>query len=251
MSVTCLQFCFPGLPAVRCAFQTRVGGASCGAYGGGNISFQVKDTPEHVLANRQSLAALLRPQGLHAWAELEQIHGDGLLVEPEAVAAQTESYAQGDGMATSRPGLGLLIKTADCQPVLLAHTSGRYVAALHVGWRGNKCNFPGSGVARFCEHYGLEPRDILAVRGPSLGPESAEFVNFDREWGADWLPWFAAQKRTMDLWSLTRWQLEKAGLLPRHIYGLDICTATNDTMFFSYRRHKLSGRQASLVWIAD
>ena len=250
MSVSYIPFVFPGVPQVRCAFQTRAGGVSLGEFGGGNIAFTVQDNPEHVIANRRSLLEGLRPQGMTAWAELMQVHGDGFVFEPEAVACETPVTAEGDGMATARPGLGLLIKTADCQPILIAHKSGAYIAAMHAGWRGNRCDFPITGVARFCERYGLEPRDLLAVRGPSLGPGKAEFVNFDKEWGDPYLPWFDASSKTMDLWGLTRHQLERAGLLPRNIYGLDICTASNNDQFFSYRCARRSGRQASLVWIA-
>lgn len=249
MSVSYIPFVFPGVPQVRCAFQTRAGGVSLGAFGGGNISFNVHDDPAHVAANRRSLLESLRPQGMTAWAELMQVHGDGFVFEPEAVPCETSVTAEGDGMATARPGLALLIKTADCQPILIAHKSGAYIAAMHAGWRGNRCDFPITGVARFCERYGLEPHDLLAVRGPSLGPGKAEFVNFDREWGEPYRPWFDADGKTMDLWGLTRSQLERAGLLPRNIYGLDLCTAGNNGQFFSYRCARSSGRQASLVWI--
>ena len=250
MSVSYIPFAFPGVSNVRCAFHTRPGGVSHGEFGGGNISFSVDDNPAHVTANRQSLLDSLRPQGMQAWAELQQVHGDGLVFEPEAVSCDAAVTAEGDGMATSRPGLGLLIKTADCQPILLAHKSGRYIAAMHAGWRGNRCDFPVTGVARFCERYGLEPRDLLAVRGPSLGPDRSEFINFDREWGPEYLPWFDADSKTMDLWSLTRHQLERAGLLSRRIFGLDLCTAANNDQFFSYRCAHRSGRQASIIWIA-
>ena len=55
----------------------------------------------------------------------------------------------------------------------------------------------------------------------------------------------------MDLWGLTRWQLEQAGLLPRNIYGIDLCTASCNRQFFSYRCVKTSGRQASVIWRLD
>lgn len=89
----------------------------------------------------------------------------------------------------------------------------------------------------------------MAVRGPSLGPEKAEFVNFEQEWSAEFRPWFDPSSRTMDLWGLTRAQLLKAGLSARHIYSLDCCTFSLPEQFFSYRREKKSGRQASLIWM--
>ena len=88
----------------------------------------------------------------------------------------------------------------------------------------------------------------MAVRGPSLGPARAEFIHFDTEWGADFRPWFQPESRTMDLWGLTRHQLMEAGLLSRHIFGVDICTASNPRLCFSHRHHPASGRQASLIW---
>lgn len=246
MAITYIPFVFPGLDHVRCAFQTRVGGHSAGAYGGGNLSFVTADTREDVIANRQDLHQDL---GLHDIAELSQVHGDGLHFEPEAVGIEQAPVLEGDGFATSRKGLALMIKTADCQPVLLAHRSAGCVAALHVGWRGNRINFIASAVRRFCDHYAVDACDMMAVRGPSLGPTKAEFVNYQSEWGDGFTPWYHSESRTMDLWALTRFQLEKAGLVPAHIYGIDLCTYTMHEHFFSYRYEKNSGRQGSLIWI--
>ena len=248
MPVSFIPFVFPGVAHVRCAFQIRRQDAGDGPYAGGNISLATADDRQSVIGNRRELRAAL---GLARMAELNQVHGDAMIFEPEAVEPDAVPRSDADGMATAQAGLGLVIKTADCQPILLAHKSGRFVAALHAGWRGNRCDFPGSGVRRFCEHYGVEPCELLAVRGPSLGPARAEFVNFESEWGDGFRPWFDAQSRTMDLWGLTRWQLEQAGLLPRNIYGIDLCTASCGRRFFSYRCEKASGRQASVIWRLD
>ena len=246
---------------VCCAFQGRAP-VSSGASGlppvpwaGGNISFNAGDDPAATEAARAALLSCLRPRGLDTWAEVRQVHGDALAEEPFAPEASAlpayrmEDSPEADGMCTSAPGKGLLIKTADCQPVLLAHRSGRHIAALHVGWRGNRCDFPASGVARFCAAYGLDPADIFAVRGPSLGPSRAEFINFEREWGDSFRPWFDAASRCMDLWSLTASQLVAAGVPRRQIFGLDICTSLNAEHYFSHRHDARSGRQASLIWI--
>jgi YfiH family protein len=250
--ISYISFAFPGLASVRCAFQTRRGGASAGAYGGGNIAFNTGDDPACVTENR---ASLRRALGLDPVAELEQVHGDEIIFEPDPtpweIGPRAGRVARGDGLATSRRGLALLIRTADCQPLLLAHRSGNYIAALHVGWRGNRRFFPVSGVRRFCRRYGLDPGDVLAVRGPSLSSPRAEFVNFDSEWGPSFRRWFDPASGTMDLWGLTRSQLLEAGLAERHVYGIDLCTADNDDLFFSYRREKTCGRQASLIWIGN
>jgi copper oxidase (laccase) domain-containing protein len=54
----------------------------------------------------------------------------------------------------------------------------------------------------------------------------------------------------MDLWSLTRDQLTAAGVPAAHIFSIDICTASSP-QFFSYRRDKVTGRQAGIIWIEE
>lgn len=168
MPVSFIPFVFPGVDNVRCAFQTRWQEAGDGPYAGGNISLATADDRQSVIGNRRELRAAL---GLRRMAELNQVHGDAMIFEPDAVEPDAVPRCDADGMATAQAGLGLVIKTADCQPILLAHKSGRFVAGIHAGWRGNRCDFPGSGVRRFCEHYGVEPRTARSSRSePGPGP---------------------------------------------------------------------------------
>jgi len=239
---TVIPFAFPGVQNVRVAFTTALGGADRG-----NISYSVPGDPAAVYANRISLQERL---GFAGWCSLKQIHGDRMVFDPQPVAPQDSPATEADGSATSIPGRALAVTTADCQPILLAHESGRFVAGLHVGWRGNVLEFPQKGVAAFCAHYGLKPREVLAVRGPSLGPADSQFTNFDTEFGERFREFFDPGNRTVNLWRLATAQLCSAGLLPERIFGLDLCTYSL-TAFHSYRRDKaMSGRQASLIWIA-
>jgi len=240
-----IPFHFPGLAGISCAFTTRRGGASLPPFDGANLSFDVGDDPARVAENRRALAAQL---GFDAWSELKQVHGDTLIIEPAPTPLNAAATIEADAQATSAHGQALCIKTADCQPVLLAHQSARFVAALHVGWRGNVMNLPGKAVARLCEHYGCAPRELFAVRGPSLGPACAQFTNFAQEFGEEFLPYFNRKAETMDLWSLTRAQLAGAGLAPERILSLDLCTLSNPADFFSYRAARTTGRMVALIW---
>ena len=241
-----LDFCFPGLNGVRCVFTTREGGFSTGPWASANLSLEVGDDAGAVTANR---AALRDALGVRVWQELRQVHGTRMhmnLEEDLLGGAELE----GDGLATDRPGHALVVKTADCQALLMADAAGRHVAALHCGWRGNAVNFPAKGVRAFCERYGVSPAEVLVVRGPSLGPEKSEFVNFEAEWEPQFRTRFDEATRCMDLWALTRDQLQGAGVPAANIFSLDICTASSPR-FFSYRRDKVTGRQAGIIWIED
>lgn len=223
-------FQFPELTNVACVFTDR------------SISLQ-SDAPRET---RETLLAKYAPLGLDELAEARQVHGTGILLDPAPTPPGTSPQTEADGLMTSTPGLGLLIRTADCQPVLLASRNGAAIMALHVGWKGNRMNFIGRAVPTFCAKYVLTPQDILAVRGPSLG--HAEFVNFNDEWGEDFAPWHDPHTRAMNLWQLTAFQLRSAGIPANQIYGIDICTMANADDFFSHRARKDKGRQAGIIW---
>lgn len=242
-----IPFAFPGLPGVGCAFTTGSLVPGGGADPAASLAFTGAPNPDLVSANRQALKESL---GFRHWHSLRQVHGVHLIFEPEFDTLDRPSVEAGDGLAESRPGRALAIKTADCQPVLLAHESGTVVAALHVGWRGNVADFVGRSVRTLCVRYGLAPEEFLAVRGPSLGPGAAEFVHFETEFGEAFRPYFDHRTRRLDLWRLTRDQLAAAGLRPWRIFSLDLCTH-DLPQFFSYRRDKSPGRQASLIWIKE
>ena len=237
MAVTAFPFAFPGVPNVRCLFTTRYSG---------NLSLHAvpPGSAEHA-AITGARRALLAANTVSSWTELQQVHGDALVLEPDASSPDALPTLEADGQASTRPGHALCIKTADCQALLLAHPKG-CIAALHVGWRGNTLHFPRTAVERFCAAYGLLPEELRAVRGPSLG--HAEFVNFSREWPAEFAPWYDSPSKTVDLWGLTRQQLQDAGVRPEYIYGLDYCTQSMPDLFFSHRNRD-AGRQAALIWV--
>jgi len=250
-AIAFFPFEFVGIPNVACAFTSRRGGVSRPPHDSANLSFEVGDDENAVAQNRQLLADRL---GLTGWCELIQKHGDVIHADPAPIELDEEPELEGDGLTTATPGVGLVIKTADCQPVLLAHRSGKYIAALHVGWRGNKVKLPITGVKRFCEIYDIKAEDVFAVRGPSLSPKVSEFVNFDADFGPGFQRYLNQKTMTMDLWSLTRDQLKRAGLPEEQIFGMDLCTMDKDETFFSYRRFvatkaKGTGRQAGIIWI--
>lgn len=238
-SLGVIPFVFPGVPRVGCLFSTIIKGNMA-------LSPSMEDEEKaKVIENRKSMQDM---GSLTGWVELNQMHGDHVVLNPEPTPLDEPSSLEGDGACTEHSRLGLVIKTADCQPILMTNLAGSAVAALHVGWRGNALDFPATGLQRFCEAYGLLPADVLAVRGPSLGPSAAEFTNFTEEWPPEFLPWFYPESRTMDLWALTRHQLVHAGMRPEHIFSLDFCTHSLPELFFSYRRGH-AGRQVSMVWL--
>ncbi len=240
--ISCIPFQFPGLEGVQCLFTTRIARSSSGKALTGNLA---RTLPGREYEAEDNIAALQEEHGIGAWREMRQVHGTDIAFLEDLPRSSMPPRA--DALATGLPGQALVIKVADCQPVLLAHASGGAIAALHVDWRANRKNAPGLWTRAFCERYGLDPRRVYAVRGPSLSPQKSEFIHFEREWGESFRDYFHADRRTVNLWRLTRDQLTGAGVPEENIFGLDLCTHTLSELFFSHRRSGDLERQAGLI----
>lgn len=101
---------------------------------------------------------------------LTQIHSDQVL----KAQADTHSDTIGDGLwSTGNSNELLLVRTADCLPVLIFDTQSNFMAAIHAGWRGLAQNIVTKCIQA---HYPL-PKNRASLRlviGPHIGMDSFE-----------------------------------------------------------------------------
>ena len=229
---------------------TRRGGRSTGPYddgdggGGLNLGVHVGDDPETVRGNRALLRAVLPSEP--AW--LTQVHGVRVVD-----AAQAAGSPEADASIATQPGVVCVIQTADCLPVLFSDAAGRAVGAAHAGWRGLAGGVLQGTIAAMRD---AGATDIQAWMGPAIGPQCFEVGQdvFDAFAGKD--PAMAAAfqpvagrpgKYLADIYALARRTLHLAGV--QRISGGGRCTVTEQKQFYSYRRDKVTGRMASLIWL--
>jgi polyphenol oxidase len=175
-----------------------------------------------------------------------QVHGGRAAIITSPEQARLADIPEVDILVTTVPGLGLLIKQADCQAVMFYDPVNRVVANVHCGWRGQVLNILGETVQLLQSSFGTRPTDLYAAVGPSLGPCCAEFKNFRREFPpALWT--YQVRPTYFDLWSLSRDQLAAAGLKPEHIEITGLCTRCGGNDFYSFRRDKVTGRQGAII----
>lgn len=219
----------------------RDGGESRKPFDSLNVSFGVGDDPRLVRRNRERIKKALQ---LPCLVSCRQVHQDRVFVVDRTPRDDFEADGF-DALITDQRGVGLMIQQADCQAVLLADPAQRAVGICHAGWRGSVANIIGRTITSLERHFGIAPADLLAAVSPSLGPCCAEFVHYREELPqAFWT--FQATTDHFDFWSISKRQLQDAGVRPENISIAGVCTVC-DPDYFSYRREKQTGRFASVL----
>lgn len=235
---------------IRHAVLTRKGGVSCRPFDSLNFSTEVGDSLTNVSANFDYLKNY---SGTPYIIGLKQQHGDEVVVINAAnreALNQTAPETEGDALITDLPGTILMVKVADCQPVLLADPVRRVVAAVHSGWCGSVFNIIGKTIQTMETQFGCQPTNIQAGIGPSLGPCCAEFVNYREELPPTFWPYKSGNDH-FNFWRISAMQMKNAGIPESNIEISGLCTACNPDLFFSYRRDKCTGRFGACIKILE
>jgi len=243
-----MSFFAPDWPApnkVQALQSTRQGGVSRAAWASLNFAFHVGDDRLSVGSNRQRLQTHLPTEV--QW--LQQVHGSRIVELPDT---STES-PKADASFTSQRNVVCAVQTADCLPLLICDRAATVVAAVHAGWRGLSAGVIESTLARLA----IPANELLVWLGPAIGQQAFEvgedvytaFVDADSETGAAFVRHqHKAEKWLCDVYALARRKLECFGVT--FIYGGGECTFSDIRRYYSFRRDGVTGRMASLIWLA-
>lgn len=221
---------------------TRVGGVSSAPYESLNLGDHVQDDPASVAKNRAVLSENLPAEPI--W--LTQIHSTRVVE-----AATYNIGAEADASYTDQPNVVSCVMTADCLPVLFCDAAGTQVAAAHAGWRGLLDGILEATLGTF-----PNPNSVMVWFGAAIGPEVFEvgeevrdaFVAAHEPSGQYFKPKDNG-KFLADIYGLARFRLELAGVKSESIYGGDLCTVSDESQFFSFRRDGQTGRMATCIWL--
>lgn len=181
-----------------------------------------------------------------AWPVLmHQVHGADVALVDRPVAWEASPTA--DALITSRPGLALLARAADCVPVLLADPATGWIAAAHCGRPGLAAGVVPAAVRQLREH-GADPS--VAWIGPHVCGACYEVPADLRDEVSALVP--EARSTTswgtpaLDLGAGVRAQLTAAGV--DDVRVADACTREDPT-WPSYRRDGAAAtRFAGVIW---
>ncbi len=177
------------------------------------------------------------------------MHGDTVVVvDAPMVARAGHDIERADALVTTLPGVGLVIRTADCLPVALADSAARVVGVAHAGRRGLDVGvltrtveaaralgagslraWIGPGICSRCYEVGADLAEEFSARHPPARATTA--------WGTP----------SLDLLAVAIDQLAGEGVGAEVIPG---CTREDPHLFSHRRDGAAAGRQALIAWLA-
>ena len=188
---------------------------------------------------------------------LRQVHGHRVAI---AETGRTERWhaPEADAVVSRDRSSALVVRVADCAPILIADRKTGGVAAVHAGWRSTMQRIVAAALESMRAQFGSDPVDLVAAMGPSLGAccgemgeevvdafRAAGHVNRDLE---RWFQRAPGRKPHFDLWLANRDQLTEAGVPAAQIFSADLCTRTHSGRFHSYRAAgPNAGRMAAVI----
>jgi len=228
------------LGPVDLAFTDRFGGVSAVPYAELNLALESGDSADALAENHRLVLADFAPTDTRA--DLHQVHGATVVL---AGSGGFPEPPDADGVVACESGVTLVVRAADCVPVLLADPGAGIIGAAHSGRPGLVAGVVPATVARMRE---LGAREVTAWIGPHVCGACYEVPEaMQRDVGAvapaaiSTTSWGTP---SLDIGAGVRAQLEEAGVT---VQDLARCTRESADLY-SYRRDGASaGRLAGLI----
>jgi hypothetical protein len=230
------------LDGVQHGIFTRHGGTSPAPWAALNLGGTVGDDVAVVHRNHELIYAVLDVDGTRACTTW-QVHGADVVIAHGPVQGR-KWLARADGVISNKQDIPLVMRYADCVPLLFHDPQKKAIGLAHAGWRGTVQGMASNMVKAMQQAYGSQPQDIQVVIGPSISLEKFQvgqevvdalqkhlgtvdgFMQIDPGDGTAYV----------DLWEANRRDLQNAGVENIEIAG--ICTYQNTQDFYSHRAEK-------------
>jgi hypothetical protein len=225
-------------PQLFHAILTRHGGYSDGPWQSLNLGGSVGDHPDRVRKNRHLVFNAFKraPDSLvDAW----QVHGVGVMIAIEP-RPEAQPPKQADIILTNHLGLTVLMRFADCVPILLYDPIRQVVGLVHAGWKGTVKKAVKTAVEAMEKEFGSNPGELFAGIGPSIGPDHYQIGNdvaaeVHQSFGESAAQVLLSRNGSLhfDLWAANEILLRQSGV--RQIENSQLCTVCSKSDFFSHR----------------
>jgi hypothetical protein len=228
------------------AIFSRHGGLSPSPWKSLNFGASVGDDINRVRQNKETALAVLGIKTDSVY-DVHQVHSDEI-VHTSQPLPQNAEHIKADAIITNTPGVTLMMRFADCVPILLFDPIHLAIGIVHAGWIGTINHIIGKTIVKMRETFGSIPSTIYAGIGPSIGPDhysvGAEVIEkVISSFGsiAEQIIIHNQGKTYFDLWKANQTILIEAGV--SRIEIANVCTQCNLDDWYSHRGEQgMTGR---------
>ena len=240
---------FQNYPIVHGIFS-RQGGVSPQPWSSLNLGGTVGDVRENVIENRKRIFDSIKRK-IETHYDAWQVHGIHVI---RAVTPRNGApHVPGDAIITNNPAITLLMRFADCVPILLYDPDHHAIGIVHAGWQGTVKRTVQYALRSMQDNFQTKPASIIAGIGPSIGPDHYEVgIDVVEQVGHvfpknyDILKKNPVEQYYLDLWKANQYLLEEMGV--KKIQVAEICTACHTDMWYSHRAEKgKTGRFGAII----
>lgn len=143
---------------------------------GSNYNFRYQKVGDQLIDEVSRAVAELGVHPVELYS-CQQVHtgvvhyADGVNGESFIVGRQ---FVESDGLYTDRKEVALMVKFADCTPVVLFDPVKKVQAIVHSGWRGTTKQISINALERMQADFGCKLENLVAYVGPSIAQENYE-----------------------------------------------------------------------------
>lgn len=232
---------------LRHGIFTRHGGVSQSYWNSLNVGASNGDDPEAVRENHRRMyrAAGVNPgRAVSSWL----VHSVTVKIVDDERKLNGR-LEKADAIVTNLSDTPLVMRYADCVPLLFYDPVKRAIGLAHAGWRGTVEGMAAATARALESAFGSRAENVQVVIGPAI---SRRNYQVGEEVAAQATAYFGEQagvvtrdradgSACLDLWRANRLDLERQGV--SNIEVLNICTFENKDEFYSHRAENgMTGR---------
>jgi polyphenol oxidase len=235
-------------------FTTRNGGYSRGKFESLNVDYYTGDSKKNVSRNRKLILKKLNLNDVKRIYSVKQVHGNRILNIDKSLDWDVDSiYREADCLITGLKKTPVMVMGADCNLILVADKEKKVIAAVHAGWMGTLKEIAAKVIIYMVNKFKSNREDIMVAFGPSIRKccykvDRLIVEKFVKKFGDKGFYSNVDGYFFLDLVSINYMQLKDEGISESNIFDCGECTYCNHS-FFSYRRNRITGRQAAVAII--
>lgn len=188
----------------------------------------------------------------------QQVHEDQVTyVTSQSGDDLIQRIEESDGLMTDEVGLALVIKFADCTPIVIFDPVKRVQATVHSGWRSTVKEISALAIKQMQDQFHSNLEDLIVYIGPTIdqkhyqvGSEVYDAFAQVGERQRYFQPAEEADKYYLNMLEANMYILEKTGIHPDQIEYTDEFTYTSDRLHSARRDQPDYGLNAMVTIIA-